>query len=56
VVLPCDTSPDGGGVVGSYRLAEGREKPTSYISRTSTKTERNDAQFEKEALGRLFGK
>lgn len=56
VVLPRDTSPDGGGVVGSDRLAEGSEKPTSYISRTATKTERNDAQFEKEALGRIFGK
>lgn len=56
MVLPCDTSPDGGGTVGSDRLAEGSEKPTSYISRTSTKTERNDAQFETEALGRIFGK
>lgn len=56
MVLPRDTSPDGGGVVGSDRLAEGSEKPTSYISCTSIKTERNDVQFEKEALGKIFGK
>lgn len=54
VVLPCATSPEGGGAVGSDRLAEGSEKPTSHKSRTSTRTERNDAQF--EASGRTLGK
>jgi len=42
--------------VSSERLAEGREKPTSNISRASTKTERHDAQVEKEASNRIFGK
>lgn len=46
--LDCGASPAGGGAVSSERLAEGREKPTSNISRASTKTERHDAQVEKE--------
>lgn len=54
--LDCGASPAGGGAVSSERLAEGREKPTSNISRASTKTERHDAQVEKEASDRTFGK
>lgn len=54
--LDCGASPAGEGAVSSERLAEGREKPTSNISRASTKTERHDAQVEKEASNRIFGK
>ena len=54
IVLAGDTSTYGVGAVISHRLPDGLKCPVAYALRTLTKSERNYAQVEKEALSLVF--
>ena len=53
--LAVDASAYGVGAVISHIMPNGEERPTAFASRTLSKSERNYAQLEKEALALVFG-
>jgi hypothetical protein len=51
VRLVCDASPYGLGPALSHVMTDGTERLVAFASRSLTKSERNYAQIDKEALG-----
>ena len=55
IVLHCDASAYGIGVVLAYCTVGGVEQPIGSVSCTFTKAEQNHSQIEKEALSCVYG-
>ena len=55
LILACDASPVGLGVVLSHSFPDGSERLVAYASRTLSAAEKNYSQTERESLVCVFG-
>ena len=55
IVLACDASESGIGVVLSHRQPDSTNKPIGFVPQTLTDTEKRYSQLEKEGLACVFG-
>ena len=54
ILVQCDASPYGLGIVLSHTMENGEEKPVCYASRTLSNAERNYGHVEKEGLSLVY--